>query len=67
MCSPKKEKNRKPKKQKKPTDVKVHKLIEKAHVRSSHRGTAEMNLTRNLEVVGWIPDLAQWVRDPALL
>ena len=24
------------------------------------------NLTRNHEVVGWIPGLAQWVKDPVL-
>ena len=33
---------------------------------SSCHGTAEANLTRNHEVVGLIPDLAQWVQDPAL-
>ena len=33
---------------------------------SSCCGTAEMNLTRNHEVSGSIPDLAQWVKDLAL-
>ena len=32
----------------------------------SHRGTVETNPTRNWEVVGLIPVLAQWVKDPAL-
>ena len=39
----------------------------KKYNRSSHRGAAEMNLTRNDEVVGLIPGLAQWVKDLALL
>ena len=33
---------------------------------SSCRGSVEMNPTRNHEVVGSIPDLAQWVNDLAL-
>ena len=33
---------------------------------SSHCGAAEMNPTKNLEVAGSIPGLAQWAGDPAL-
>ena len=35
--------------------------------RSSRCGTVETNPTRNHEVVGSIPGLAQWVNDLALL
>ena len=34
--------------------------------RSSHCGTAETNPTRNQEVAGSIPGLAQWVKDLTL-
>ena len=34
---------------------------------SSCHGTAEMNPTRNHEVAGLTPGLAQWVKDLALL
>ena len=34
---------------------------------SSRHGAAEVNLTRNNEVTGSIPGLAQWVKDAAWL
>ena len=40
--------------------------VKRFHTGGSHRGTAEMNLTRNHEVAGSIRGLAQWVKDPAL-
>ena len=33
---------------------------------NSHCGAAEINPTRNHEVVDSIPGLAQWVKDPVL-
>ena len=41
--------------------------IKKYETWSSHRGSAEMNLTRNQEVAGLKPGLVQWVKDLALL
>ena len=41
--------------------------ILKWDIRSCCCGAAEMNPTRNHEVVGSIPSLTQWVKDPALL
>ena len=44
--------------------VKVENKI--CHWRSSYCGAVETNLTRNHEVVGLFPGLAQWVKDPGL-
>ena len=36
-------------------------------IQSSRHGTVGTNLIRNHEVVGWIPGLARWVKDLAML
>ena len=46
--------------------VKRIKINKKSKFRSSRRGALITNPTRNHEVVGSIPGLAQWVGDPAL-
>ena len=46
---------------------KTNKSIKKWAMGSSRHGTVETNLTRNSEVAGLIPGLAQWVKVPVLL
>ena len=43
-----------------------HRPSVKCHTRGSRHGTVETNPTRNHEVAGSIPGLAQWLKDPAL-
>ena len=44
----------------------LSKVSQKEKDRSSCHGSAATNLTRNHEVAGSIPGLAQWVKDPVL-
>ena len=44
----------------------VRMTIVKKIYRSSHHGAVAKNPTRNHDVVGLIPGLAQWVKDTAL-
>ena len=50
-----------------PLSKALYKMLEvqKGKSGSSRHGPAETNPARNHEVVGLIPDLAQWVKDPA--
>ena len=42
-------------------------LIERIAIWSAHHGAVKSNLTRNHEIAGWVPGLAQWVKDLVLL
>ena len=45
---------------------KLNEIMKKKKTLSSRHGAVEMNQTRNHEVAGLIPSLAQWVKDLAL-
>ena len=47
-------------------DLKDTTHLKKLIIESSHRGSAEMNLTSIHENAGSIPGLTQWVKDPTL-